>query len=472
MKRKTSALILALLLSTTGLMLVNLATANPMWYLPTIVINSDGSVAPKTEFIRQDGNVYTLTADLPQKYSIEIQRSNIVFDGAGHVIDGAVTIYYGPANHGLSLERVTNVTVKDVQVCDFGFSDISLENSRECILLRVKAGSLQLENSNFNRIIESNIGDDHNGLDVHGSNNIFLRNSIASMGVNGEANIIVKNNITSLSTVGYRNNIIANRINGLGSGNNNTYYANDISTLYVSGADNLFCANNFQGYNLPEFRVLTWLKIYGWEEGPSYQPGRGFQFWDNGIEGNYWRIYKESFDTDGDGISDEPYLVKAKFYDYGLKEEMIIDCGIDNYPLMSSFDIDDVCIWLPDWAVLDFELAQSISFQSPQNTTYTTTDVQLNFTAPKSVKWTRYSLDGQANVTITGNTTLTELASGYHNLTLYIDDALGNTRPSETVTFTVAKPESFPTTPVIATVVIVAVFGLGFLINLAKRKRA
>ena len=99
MKRKVAGVsfIMLLLLSATGLMLVNLATANPMWYVPIIMINSDGSVVPKTEFIRQDGNVYTLTADLPQKYAIKIQRSNIVFDGAGHVIDGTVTIYYGPA---------------------------------------------------------------------------------------------------------------------------------------------------------------------------------------------------------------------------------------------------------------------------------------------------------------------------------------------------------------------------------------
>ena len=265
------------------------------------------------------------------------------------------------------------------------------------------------------------------------------------MGVNGEANIIVKNNITNLSSGGFRNNIIANRINHLGSGNNNTYYANDISTLYVSGADNLFCANNFQGYNLPEFRVLTWLKIYGWEEGPSYQPGRGFQFWDNGIEGNYWRIYKESFDADGDGISDETYLVKAKYYDYGLEKELIVDCGIDNYPLMSPFDIESVSFKLPDWSpIIDSEWA--ISFLSPQNQTYTATDISLNFTVPKSARLVRFSLDGQANVTITGNTTLTALTYGSHNITLYIDDPFGNTTPSETIYFTIAEePEPFPT---------------------------
>ena len=132
MKRKVAGVsfIMLLLLSATGLMLVNLATANPMWYLPTIVIKSDGTVVPQTEFIKQNENVYTLTADLPQKYAIKIQCSNILFDGAGHVINGVVTNYYGPANNGLSLESVTSVTVKDVQVYGFGFRNILMENSR------------------------------------------------------------------------------------------------------------------------------------------------------------------------------------------------------------------------------------------------------------------------------------------------------------------------------------------------------
>jgi hypothetical protein len=153
---------------------------------------------------------------------------------------------------------------------------------------------------------------------------------------------------------------------------------------------------------------------------------------------------------------------------------VIVDCGIDNYPLMSPFDIDDVSIWLPEWAVLDFKPDQSISIQSPQNTTYTTTDIQLNFTAPKSVKWTRYSLDGQANVTITGNTTLTELANGCHNLTLYIDDSLGNTRPSETITFTIAKPEPQPEpfpTLLVTSVSGVAITGAAVCVYYYRKKR-
>jgi hypothetical protein len=89
---------------------------------------------------------------------------------------------------------------------------------------------------------------------------------------------------------------------------------------------------------------------------------------------------------------------------------------------------------------------------------------------PKSARLVRFSLDGQANVTITGNTTLTALTYGSHNITLYIDDPFGNTRPSETIYFSVEKePEPFPTTLVIASVASVTLVVIGLLVYFKKR---
>ena len=48
-----------------------------------------------------------------------------------------------------------------------------------------------------------------------------------------------------------------------------------------------------------------------------------------------------------------------------------------------------------------------------------------------------YSLDGQSNVAITENTTLTELPEGSHNIIVYASDSFGNTGASSTVLFTV-----------------------------------
>jgi hypothetical protein len=84
---------------------------------------------------------------------------------------------------------------------------------------------------------------------------------------------------------------------------------------------------------------------------------------------------------------------------------------------------------------------------SPENKTYTVNNISLTFTLSESISWIGYTLNDQANVTITGNTTLTGLSNGLHNLTVYATDTDGNTGVSETVYFSVKAPESaaFPT---------------------------
>jgi hypothetical protein len=94
----------------------------------------------------------------------------------------------------------------------------------------------------------------------------------------------------------------------------------------------------------------------------------------------------------------------------------------------------------------------------------------LIFTVDKPVNWTGYSLDGNEPVGITGNTTLSELETGVHNVTVIANDELGNTRTSETVTFTVAKP--FPIVPVAAVSgVLATIVGAVLIVIFKKRKR-
>ncbi|PVX23996.1 MAG: hypothetical protein CW691_08945 [Candidatus Bathyarchaeum sp.] len=82
----------------------------------------------------------------------------------------------------------------------------------------------------------------------------------------------------------------------------------------------------------------------------------------------------------------------------------------------------------------------TISVISPANTTYTSGDISLNFTVNEQTQWIGYSLDGQENVTLTGNTTLTELTDRLHSLLVYANDTSGNIACSNTTYFTVASP--------------------------------
>jgi N-acetylneuraminic acid mutarotase len=112
-----------------------------------------------------------------------------------------------------------------------------------------------------------------------------------------------------------------------------------------------------------------------------------------------------------------------------------------------------------------------ISVTSPQNKTYNNSVVALTFAVDKPVSQMDYCLDGQGNVTVAGNVTLTDLPNGAHNLTVYIKDTEGSIGSSENIVFAIAKPEPFPTVPILASVVAVFVVIAGLLVYFKKRKR-
>ena len=82
-------------------------------------------------------------------------------------------------------------------------------------------------------------------------------------------------------------------------------------------------------------------------------------------------------------------------------------------------------------------VSPGIEILSPENKTYTTSSVPLSFTVDEPTSWIGYSLDGRANVTITGNTALTGLHDGSHYVVVYANDTFGNMGTSSTVYFAV-----------------------------------
>lgn len=85
-----------------------------------------------------------------------------------------------------------------------------------------------------------------------------------------------------------------------------------------------------------------------------------------------------------------------------------------------------------------------------------------------------YSLDGESNATVSGNTTLSGLSNGEHNVIVYANDSFGNVVASQPVNFTVALPPSskpFPAFPVASASVAVAVVCAGVVLYFRKRRR-
>jgi hypothetical protein len=150
-------------------------------------------------------------------------------------------------------------------------------------------------------------------------------------------------------------------------------------------------------------------------------------------------------------------------------------------PSMVSFNQDVITTYLStveEYTPFGYStIPPQVTVTSPQNITYSASNVSLVFKVNKPATWIGYSLDGEETVSVMGNMTLSGLSSGLHNVTVYANDTFGNIGESETITFTVNKPEStsqpepFPTLPVVAvSVAVVAVVAVGVLVCWKKRK--
>ena len=108
----------------------------------------------------------------------------------------------------------------------------------------------------------------------------------------------------------------------------------------------------------------------------------------------------------------------------------------------------------------------TVTVRSPEGKTYETSNVPLIITVNEPVLRITYSLDGQPEVSILGNTTLSGLAIGEHSLTVSAQDLAGLVGSSGTFHFTVAA--RFPIELVVAGIVIAGIVVVGFLAYVKK----
>jgi hypothetical protein len=150
--------------------------------------------------------------------------------------------------------------------------------------------------------------------------------------------------------------------------------------------------------------------------------------------------------------------------------------GIGTY--MNEEELSYMWFFISSTATVSFTTdytAPTVSVSSPVNKTYDVSDFPLCFTVNEPVSQIAYNLDGKENNTISGNTTLTGLADGDHNLTIYTEDDAGNVGKSDTINFTVAVPEPEPEpfqTTLVAAASVAATFAVcvGLLAYFKKRK--
>jgi len=411
LKKKTlnASLVLAILVSSLAVtQLVDLANANPVASqgYPQIAINGDGSITPLNATINRAGNVYTLTEDLLEQ-TIVIYRNDIVFEGAGHIIDvpkkagtglvvyQTIGIWLMPDEDAEGVINRKKVTIRNLTV----LGSIEIYCGDSCKIEKVHAKNIWID-----------------------GNSNTIKDSTCGLGLSNNA----------------RNNLITN---------------NNISDLWI-GSDchsNKFYLNNFNLTNYPGvFSTVSW---------------------DNGTIGNFWsnytRKYPNAIELGNSGIGNSQYIIEKEYYVSQLERQYrglanVTFMSIGYVPLVDRFPL------MYPWG------APQVTLLSLENLTLTSTEhFILNFSINKPTTWTGYSLDDGENITITGNTTLTGLTIGPHNITVYAKDKAGYIGASETFKFEVT-PESISAEasefilPVM--VVLVVLFGLAFGLIVNKKR--
>jgi hypothetical protein len=184
-----------------------------------------------------------------------------------------------------------------------------------------------------------------------------------------------------------------------------------------------------------------------------------------GVSGQPLKMSSHVYDLESDVWATATAMPTYR-YDFGVAVVNDVLYVIGGY-LRSSSDVTPTAV-NEQYIPIGYGVPPEVKILSPVNQTYDVPNVSLAFAVNKTASWMGYSLDGRDNVTVNGNTTISGLANGSHNVTVYARDEFGNVGASETVYFSVEVP--FPVVPVAAaSAASVAVAVAGLLVYLRRR---
>lgn len=403
MKRTALALTFTLALLTltlAGSFFVSLAKANffpdPGPDLPKIYIRNDGSIDPATAPIERTGNLYKLTDNI-LLHTIEIQRDNILLDGAWYTIQGNASRIkgYDDGNNGVIVIERNNVNITRLNF-EQGDTGVRISNSSHVTLFNNSffngtARGVVVQDSKFILIEANNFTDirgDEPSICCSGSANSIRNNiitgSIRGIELSGSLNEISKNRIESILPVimdnADSNMILDNYLTGPEPSPflaNQTLTGNEGIALFVNCSNNTFIGNKIVGFSGQAIRLVFGgsnntfygnyfannqfaIAIGGWvdlvpmnnlfygnifaEDSCKIQVSdRDPNFWDNGTIGNYWGNYNGT-DSNWDGIGDSAYIINGFKWDTDLNGFVSFVSGQDNYPLMAPYDVENSAI--------------------------------------------------------------------------------------------------------------------------------
>ena len=351
--------------------------------LNSIAIQSDGSINSTTAPIVRNGDVYTQTSDIFNQ-TILIQKDNITFDGANHILQGNLYSDF-LSQDGVEIQNVNGVTIKNLNV-NYFFQGIMVQNCT----------NLTLENNNFTnnsngirnfdvndtRIISNTFNNTPTAItfSTTGNNALCRNNVISKNSIIGAYNgifaasvygtIVSENMMVHVNTPIYAgknaqitNNQLFDGENAISIDSYSTVSGNFISNftegMFLSGVQSSLTQNTVANCTYPialsgsndnyplDNNTLYHNNFINYSQPLSAIGNASLSLtnWDNGAEGNFWSSYNGT-DSNRDGIGDTGYVLAEN--------------RTDRYPLMQPYAAQSSDLEMGQWFFVAAAVAAAI----------------------------------------------------------------------------------------------------------------